>query len=201
MADGTPTVEAVDKLLPLCRVEDLPKHSTMSTEDIAWCETHIRLFSRLAESEMGRSLRFIERTRDFSIRPFQRVVRLPAYGHPESAVTSVWSTLSGVYDATTLVDPATYIFDTDTGVLERRFTDWLAGVFALRVAWTGGMAVDATQVPEDLKGAAIMQVASWYQRRDQLNVNSMSLGGESTSRFSEVDLLPLTKRVLASYSY
>jgi len=203
MAEPTITQASVDKLLPLLSLDDLVQTGSMknmSDGDKALCETFIRTFSRLAENYTGRQLRLVERTKTFDIRYEQAIVRLNAYGHPDTAITTVWQSLGGVYDATTVLDPTAYTFDIDTGLLRKRFGCFLQGVGALRVKWTGGVAASVGQVPEDLRGVGVLQVAAWYQRRDQLNVQSLSLGGESSTRFAEIDLLPITKRVLDAYS-
>ena len=194
---------SVSKLLALCKVDDLTKQRSMKdmgVEDRSWCETQIREFSRLAEKYTGREFMFMERTRDFTVSAYQSMIRVKAFGHPDSAIGDLWQSLSGVYDSTTRLADSDYVFDwEENGIITKRFGNFLAGVHSVRVKWTGGVAADTDQVPEDLRGVAITQVTAWYQRRDSLNIASQSIGGETITRFSEMDLLPLTKRVLDDY--
>lgn len=190
----------------LCTVADLQNQGHMqglSVADTAWCTNAIKGLTKLAEKMTGRMFTIAERTRPFNIIADQRVIRVPAYGHESSVINSIWQSLSSVNDATTLVSADTYVFDYENGIIERRLGCWLPGVAAVRVKWTGGLASDVSPVvamQDDLKFAAIMQVSAWYQRRNHLDVASTSMAGDSTTRFSEVDLLPMVKRTIESYA-
>jgi len=75
-----------------------------------------------------------------------------------------------------------------------------------RITYTGGYVLPGTEpmdgqtsLPPDLEQAAIEQVASWFQNRDKLGLDTVWFHGGVYEKFSKLDLLLPVKATLKKY--
>jgi len=55
-------------------------------------------------------------------------------------------------------------------------------------------------LPDDLKSAAVEQVAYWYQNKDRLGMVAVAGEGGSLQKFPALDLLPAVAAALQRYA-
>jgi hypothetical protein len=92
------------------------------------------------------------------------------------------------------------------GIIRRVYSDWLDVPDSIEVVGRGGYcAADITPgegefyLPSDLREAAIEQATFVWKRKDDLGLSSVSSDGGSINKFSDMDLLPMVKRILDKY--
>jgi hypothetical protein len=99
---------------------------------------------------------------------------------------------------------ARYDFDGPSGVVHIYAPLGTEGQRA-RVLYTGGYVLPGnvieadsgqTELPTEIQGACLEQVAYWYQRRDQLGLGSIATGGGSVSQSGTMRLLPIVEETL-----
>jgi hypothetical protein len=92
------------------------------------------------------------------------------------------------------------------GIIQRLWTNWLDLPDSIEVIYRGGYcSADVvpgegeTALPSDLREAAIEQATFLWKRKDDLGLSSVSAEGGSINKFSDMDLLPMVKRILDRY--
>jgi len=194
-------------LLELCSITDFERYPGASTLDAAgrdWVVSEIRAFSERAEQETNRLFYFEERTFTFDVYDRMSVIQLPAFGSrtgTAGSVAQVHESTDQDWDANSLTDPDSYVFDDRTGMLHRKHGSlWSEGPQSVRVKWTGGFGTDLTHVPRDLRAACVRQVAFWWQRRNSIGVASQGVQGGSFTVEAPGQLLPDVREVLDKYA-
>ena len=128
--------------------------------------------------------------------PGGQELRLP-YG-PILSVTSIHDSDDRLYSSADLVAASDYELYGDEALI--RLTDtsshgyWSTTRRAIKVAAVIGFST----IPEDIKHAAGLQVAHWFQGRDHVGSKSINQGGGSIT-VNGLDLLPEVKQALAPY--
>ena len=128
--------------------------------------------------------------------PGGQELRLP-YG-PILSVTSILDSDVRLYSSADLVAASDYELYGDESLI--RLTDtsshgyWSTTRRAIKVAAVIGFST----IPEDIKHAAGLQVAHWFQGRDHVGRKSISQGGGALT-VNGLDLLPEVKQALAPY--
>lgn len=95
----------------------------------------------------------------------------------------------------------------NTGLITYRGSLFACGVRSVKVVYTGGLVTPTPDagtgpldVPHDLRVACAMQCASWWQRRRELSLESVSIpGGGHISIMDPTKLLTYVRQVLLSY--
>jgi len=188
-------------LLELCTVDDVlryPGLQSVKDDDKDWIERLVRGFSQRAETFTNRSFYKESRTSLYSPGTSQRTLQLAAFG-TSGTITTVHESYERVFDADSLTDPTAYVFDVDTGMLSRDYGTWLIGRNVVQVVYDAGLGTTIDDVPEDLRMAAIMQSAFWYQRRNELGLTQRTLSGGAISFASPSKLLPEVEEILFTY--
>ena len=123
-------------------------------------------------------------------------LRLP-YG-PVLSVTSVHDSDDRIYASADLVAASDYELYGLESLIRLKDTSshgyWSTGRRAIKVAAVIGFST----VPEDIKHAAGLQVAHWFQGRDHVGRKSINQGGGSIT-VNGLDLLPEVKQALNPY--
>jgi len=128
--------------------------------------------------------------------PGGQELRLP-YA-PILSVTSIHDSDDRLYSSADLVAASDYELYGDESLI--RLTDtsshgyWSTTRRAIKVAAVIGFST----IPEDIKHAAGLQVAHWFQGRDHVGRKSINQGGGSIT-VNGLDLLPEVKQALAPY--
>jgi hypothetical protein len=190
-------------VLQLCHMNDVLNYTgkaNVGYEDKNLVERLIAGFSKRAEMLTNRLFYRESRTQDFSPDINQTIIQLPAFGNTSDTITSVYEDLDREWTPGTLIDSADYFYDTDTGLLVRDHSYWQHGRNVIRVTWTGGFGTTVDDVPDDLRMAAIMQCAFWYQRRNELGVTQRTSSGGAVSLTSPSKLLPEVEDVVSLYT-
>lgn len=99
---------------------------------------------------------------------------------PPAPVIQVWNSSARTYNASSLL----VLYDDFTVNVERGIVQsngcWASGPKSIKITYTGGLVDPPANEqgrptgPADLRSAAAMQVAAWYQRKKDMNVESMS---------------------------
>lgn len=122
---------------------------------------------------------------------------------PPLPMIALWNspTWPPVYDdAAAMTYGDQYTVDTETGIVRGRSQCFLGGPSAVKVTYTGGLVTPADPnqqetyptVPDDLRFACAMQVAAWWQRKKELNLQSVAFPGGGA-----ITLMDPTKMVAA----
>lgn len=131
--------------------------------------------------------------------------------HAPQPVIQLWNSGStpAIYtDATKLVYGQDYTVDASSGIVRGRAQCFLGGLQALKVIYTGGVVVPADPnqtetfptVPDDLRFACAMQVAAWWQRKKELNLDSVSFpGGGAITLMDPTRMVAAVADVLQKY--
>ena len=194
---------SIDRL-DLCSLDDVisyPGMETIPEKNLLWVVRLIRGISMRAQQHTDRLFLSKARTRPLSSQRDSCVIGLPAYGSSDSAVAEIRESSGRDFaSALTLVDSDDYFFDTATGLVHREGY-WLNGRGVIQATWTGGIAINTEGVPDDLRQAAVIQVAFWWQRYKDLGVSGKSFDqGGSVSISSPLTLLPEVVEVFDTYS-
>lgn len=158
----------------------------------------INLFTEMMQGPnfLNRELEVKERTEYFDIEseywsplvtasPCRVQVKAPPIAvdssSPPVPVIQVWNSSERIYDSSTLQTLySAYTVDVKRGWVKSVSGYWATGPNAIKITYTGGLvkapanAQQRPTGPPDLRTAAAMQVASWYQRRKDLGVDAMS---------------------------
>lgn len=102
-----------------------------------------------------------------------------------------------VWGGAALVEDDDYLVFGDTGILERLNSYWLSGSKVVQVDYTGGYAVGS--IPPDIKFAMEIQCKFYYDRRNDIDLESVSFEGVSADIRSKYGLLPGVKEILNKY--
>lgn len=128
--------------------------------------------------------------------PGGQELRLP-YG-PILSVTSVHDSDDRVYSSADLVAASDYEVYGDEFLIRLKDDSshgfWGKERRAIKVVFVVGFST----IPEDIKHAAGLQVAHWFQGRDHVGRRSISQGGGSIT-VENLSLLPEVKQALAPY--
>jgi len=188
-------------LLELCTLNDVlqyPGMQSVKDDDKDWIERLVRGFSKRAETFTNRQFYKEARTTLYSPGIASDVLQLAAFGG-SGTVTTVHEDRERVFGADTLLESTGYYFDVPTGQLTRDYGTWMVGRSVVQVVYTAGLGTEIDDVPEDLRMAAIMQCAFWYQRRNELGLTQRTLSGGAISLSQPSKLLPEVEDVLYSY--
>lgn len=101
---------------------------------------------------------------------------------PIVSVTSLHESISQTWDASTLIDPTTYAVELETGIVTRRWQDFVFGPQSVRGVYVGGHLT----VPGDVEQVCIELVARAWERRKSTAVSSISLADGSKTNFEGV---------------
>lgn len=189
-------------MLPLAEIADVktyPGLNTVSQADENWLKLLIDAFSQQVEHRTGRKIKVGAYVEYFSPGVGARFLQVSAFGDSTSAITEVREDFDSLFPSDSIVDSSGYIFDASTGVLARKNTYWRSGVRSVKVSVTGGLATRTSDVPSDLRMACIMQIAHWYQRRNELGVTQRTMQGGSVSLAEPVDWLPQVQALVDPY--
>jgi hypothetical protein len=190
-------------MVELCQYSDVldyPGFVDMSPENMAWIGRLIKMFSGLTETLTGRDLEKKARTIQVSLDYDTSAMQLRAYGLSTSAITSINQDNDRLWPSGNVVDSTDYYFDTDTGIVHKDYGTWRTGRGVIRVIYDAGMATTTEDVPEDLRSAAVMQVASWWQHRDELGLERREFGSSQVSVQKSDTLLPQVREIIEYYS-
>jgi len=188
-------------LLELCTLDDVtnyPGLETIKANDKDWLERLIRGFSGRAEAFTSREFNKEIRTEQLSPNISSHVIQLRAYG--TGTVTTVHEDYDRVFDASTLVDAEDYYWDAETGQLSRDGGTFFPGRGVVQVVYDAGLGTTVDDVPEDLRMAAILQCAFWFQRRNELGLTQRTQTGGAISVNSPSKLLPEVEDILWTHS-
>lgn len=164
-------------------------------------EDAIEACGLIAEYRTKRFFRIAENVATVkSIRVGQRVVQLDRY--PIISVASVIEDLDGKFDNSSLIVPAVDYWlpeDGAKGQIEHKWRDFLNGSGCWKSVHTGGLFSDTSMVPLDLRYATRDQIVSWWKRRDQAGLQSLSVPGSSISIFTQAPTLKLFDSIVNQY--
>lgn len=149
--------------------------------------------SRRFEEYLARFTEVTSRTEYFDIPDGTRLLFLK--GSPISSVTNVWNDNTWSFDSEISSDRYTILGDDGMIGFDHELT---AGIRALKITYTGGMAADTDAFIAafpDIAVAADMQVNYIFERRDELGASSQSIEGSSVS-IAPVELLPEVMQIL-----
>ena len=128
---------------------------------------------------------------------------------PPVAQVAVWNSSSRppIYDDSTLLTPyQQYTVDAGLGRIDSIAEAFVGGPQALKVIYTGGLVTPPADgeeyptVPDDLRLACTMQVATWWQRRKELNLDAVSCpGGGSISLMDPTRMVSHVADVIEKY--
>ncbi len=193
----------MSKILSLTTIEDImtyPGMSTISDPDKEWIGRLAASFSQRAETYCSRHFYEESRSQQFTSDGTLRQIQLSAFGADTNALTKVEQDASRVFGPSTEIDLSNFYFDWRTGVFVYEFGPFIRGLAAIKVTWTGGLGTDVEHVPEDLRAAATMQVAFWWQRRHELGINQRDFEkGSSIKIAGGGSLLPDVEAILQQY--
>ncbi len=133
------------------------------------------------------------------------VVHLLAY--PIESITSIKETLDGDFDsAEVLTEHTDYEQDTNSGLVYRLYGNWLDGIRTVQVIYTGGYlppdqipSGNQVVVPKDIQFAVLEQCRFLWQRKDELGLRSVGIGGGSWSLVVDKAWLPSVVDVIKRY--
>lgn len=106
-----------------------------------------------------------------------------------------------LYDNFTVVWGTGVIRRVDTSGCKRRF---YRGAGSIKVVYNGGLVShigDTVDVPEDLRRACAMQVATFFQNKKNFSIQATSQQGNYTSFYKPTELLPFVANVLEGYKH
>lgn len=190
-------------MILLASIDDIrsyPGMGTASQADTVWISMLIGGFSQMLETRTNRKLEYKAYTEYASPAPCTRFVQLLGFGKDTGTITYVREDLDGVFGNDTLIDASDYNFDPETGLLARRYTYWLPGFRSVKVSYTGGLIAADEETPADLKMACVMQVAFWYQRRNELGLTQRTMQGGSVSIQGSSKILPEVEDIINNYT-
>lgn len=148
--------------------------------------------SSIADAYCGRTLESTTHTEYYSAYGSSYLV---LNNYPITSVSGVYDDVSRVWDDDTIIDSADYIVDSNIIYLNGYY--FSGGAKAVKVVYTAGYT--SNTIPQDLKQAAIMEVAHLYRKASiGVDVNSRSTGDNSTS-YNITDLQPNTKLIFNLY--
>lgn len=126
--------------------------------------------------------------------------KIPVLAYPITSITNIWVDSERSFGDSTKLDSSDYVADQQGGPFIRlKYTSFAFGIDNIKVTYAGGIAATTAAVPDDLRLACMMQVAFWFQRRDQLGLTGASVSGGSISVFSPMTYLPQVKDILNLY--
>jgi hypothetical protein len=93
----------------------------------------------------------------------------------------------------------------ENGVIRAR-TDWMTdNPASVQIIYNGGLVLNNEAdpanvvIPDDLRGAAAMQVSFWYQRRRELGISSITTAGGDAVFYAPTQLLPIVTEIIGQY--
>lgn len=126
--------------------------------------------------------------------------KVPVLAYPIASITDIWVDSERSFGDATKLTSSDYVADQQGGPFIRlKYTSFSFGVDNIKVTYAGGLAATTSAVPDDLRLACMMQVAFWFQRREQLGLTGVSMPGGSISVFSPMDYLPQVRGILNLY--
>ena len=184
--------------MKLISLEELKLYLEKNDNDHnALLEGFIEQFSARVESFTGRRFMAVERIEKFD--GGERLYYVNAFP------IDTGETLTVKIDGTTQLLDTDYFIKATRGLIE--FTGKISNVEPniLEITWTGGFASSGTGegaalgVPDDLKGAALLQCAFQFKRRKEPGLTSVATQDGSIQSFRPNVLLPEVVNVLKSY--
>jgi hypothetical protein len=173
--------------------------ASLGGSDREWVLQVVRGFAKRAENYTGREFYTEARTETFSTDGTKRYLQLRAFGTSTNTVTTVHEDTDKAFNAADLVKAADYDFDWRTGLLSLDSGRWTRGQNVIQVVWTGGLGTSADAVPDDLRQAAILQSVYWWQRRNELGLQSKNMKDGTVNVNVQSTLLPEVREILDSY--
>lgn len=221
-------MQADTPLLPyaLCSPEDVAGLIQQTAPKGEQLETLVRLINFFSEMVQGpqflnRELARKSRTEYFDVdtgfwtplvaHPDWFQVKAPPISvntdDPPVPTVQVWNSSERVYDAGSLLVLYTdYAVTAERGIVHSVAGCWQTGARAIKVIYTGGLVDPPANAqgrptgPADLRAAAAMQVAAWFQRKKDLGVDSMSFPQGGAIQLSDpTKLLMNVKQTLSRY--
>lgn len=127
-------------------------------------------------------------------------------GDPPTPVIQVWNSSNRTYDSGTLLTLYDdYTVNTERGIVQANGC-WASGPKSIKITYTGGLvdppadAQGRPTAPADLRSAAALQVAAWFQRKKDLNVESMGFPQGGSIQLSDPSkLLAVTRDTIMRY--
>lgn len=187
-------------LASLDDVKAYPGMNTASQQDTAWIDILIQSFSQIVETRTNRRLEYKTWTEYASPAPCSRFIQLAAFGLSTGTITSVNEDLDGTFGAETLIDSSGYGYNPETGILFRRYSFWMPGHRSVKIVHTGGLMATTEATPPDLRMACVMQVAFWYQRRNELGITQRTQAGGAITVQGTSKILPEVEEIINNYT-
>lgn len=149
------------------------------------------------ETYLNRSLESKERTEQYDVVKGMYCIQVPSY--PITSIAYIWNDYYRLFPTTSQIAYNFYYADNKLGIIH--FNDYylVAGRGALKIQYTGGMAVStldfSTKYP-DIVSALTLEIAGRYQRRNTIGVISVSATGGSVAPVQRGEFLSATEDVL-----
>lgn len=168
--------------LKLTHIEDLKQYIEIDTDehDVA-LEWIIRTVSIRVEKYLGRILLKGSKTEVFDVHPRQQIFRLKAWPIDTGETVTVKNDTDQDWTGATAIEEINYVVAPIYGRLQFKSYSVLEGPQALQVAYTGGLAADEDDVPDDIAQLARMYCGEIWRRRGKLSATRESIGGFSIS--------------------
>lgn len=133
--------------------------------------------------------------------------RIKVARYPIVSVTSIKQSID--YDfanETAMTEDDDFHSNDEEGTLYKIGGKFIRGDEVIQVVYKGGYvgpngtaAAGETELPDDIREAAILQAVFTLQRRNDVGLTSVSSDGFNISKFSAMDLLPVVKKTLNKY--
>lgn len=183
----------------LSQLSGISTHDTLLT-------TFIKAFSgggdilKLAGAEQYCSRMFASGTYTEYFSSDGSQTKIPVLAYPITSITNIWVDSERTFGDSTKLTASDYVADQRGGPYIRlKYSTFSVGIDNIKVTYAGGLAANTTAVPDDLRLACMLQVAFWFQRREQLGLAGASMPGGSLSVFSPTNYLPQVRAILNSY--
>lgn len=184
--------------MKLISLEELKLYLEKNDNDHnAMLEAFIDQFSARVESFTGRRFTAVERIETFD--GGERLYYMDAFP------IDTGETLTVKVDGSTQLLDTDYYVKATRGLIEFRSKTLASEPNIIEITWTGGYASSGTGegaalgVPDDLKGAALLQCAFQFKRRKEPGLTSVATPDGSIQTYRANVLLPEVINVLKSY--
>lgn len=128
----------------------------------------------------------------------QRWLALRRWPVTKAEITSIKEARDGDFDAATAIEPTAYQV-TPEGLVIHLSRNWADGPQSVQVVHKGGLARYVGAVPADLRYGATRQVATWWQRRNDLGVSGKAVQGANVTLFFQGGLVEELKALIPHY--
>ena len=115
---------------------------------------------------------------------------------PIVSITSLYQSLDQVWDSSSLINPADYLWDSETGIIHLKAGGWfLKGFRNVRIVYDAGF----DPIPPDIEQIAIRAVAREYRNKDAVGIISMSLKDGSFTKSKAEQLFESDIALISMY--